>query len=254
MLLKIQAVINLKNGSIDLTVTGGVTPLSYRITGTLPPSYQYDTSSAATSSIWANLIDGQYTVIITDSKGCFKDTTIHLIQPAEMLLTTTIGPNDCEGQDNSGLVTINATGGTPPYAYLWSTNPPETTASVSGLPNALYTVWVHDENNCKDSIAALVAYDDCCKPFVPSAFTPNGDGLNDLFRVRFKGDMTLLRLSVYDRFGTEVFHTNNIEQGWDGKWNGTPQEIGTYFYYIKAICGNKGDHVIQLKGDVTLIR
>lgn len=243
-----------KNGSITLTITGGVTPLSYRITGTLPPDYQYDTSAAGTSSIWTDLIDGQYTVIITDSKGCYKDTTIHVVQPAEMLLTTTIGPNDCEGQDNSGIVTVNATGGTAPYRYLWSTNPPETTASVSGLPNALYTVWVNDENNCKDSIAALIAYDDCCKPYIPNAFTPNGDGLNDLFRVRFKGDMTLLRLSVYNRFGQEVFHTNNIQQGWDGKWNGVPQELGTYFYYIKALCGNKGDHVMELKGDVTLIK
>jgi gliding motility-associated-like protein len=243
-----------KNGSITFNVTGGVTPLSYRITGSLPPDYKTDTSAAGTTSAWTDLVDGQYTVMITDSKGCFKDTTLQMIQPAEMLLTTTIGPNDCEGADNSGLVTVNATGGTPPYAYLWSTNPPETTASVSGLQNALYTVWVNDTHNCKDSIAALVAYDDCCKPFVPDAFTPNDDGLNDLFRVRFKGDMILLRLSVYDRFGTEVFHTNNIQQGWDGKWNGVPQPLGVYFYYIKAICGNKGDHVMQLKGDVTLIR
>src|SRR6202012_3327084 len=102
-----------------------------------------------------------------------------------------------------------------------------------------------------------VTYDDCCSPFIPDAFTPNNDGNNDIFKILFKGDMKIIVFSVYNRFGQVVFNlanTADLNQGWDGKLYGTPAEMGTYYYFAKLICGNKGDHIIELKGDVTLIR
>ena len=169
-------------------------------------------------------------------------------------MSTTITPNECTGPDTAGFVRVNVKGGTEPYHYLWSTNPPQSAAQVYKLENGKYMAWVKDANNCSDSILAMVVYDDCCKPFIPSAFTPNGDGLNDVFRIRFKGDMILKEFSVYNRFGTRVYTTTILDQGWDGVWNNLPQEIGTYFYYVRAICGNKGDKEVEMKGDVTLIR
>ncbi|MBA3827811.1 MAG: gliding motility-associated C-terminal domain-containing protein [Taibaiella sp.] len=246
---------SLRNGAITLNITGGVQPLKYQIVGDLyPPKYLFDTSAYSAVSAWDSLIAGEYIVVTTDSKNCQKDTTVDVAQPDKLLLNAVATPNECVGPDTSGIVKIEVAGGTAPYKYLWSTNPPETQPRVSHLQNGRYMIWVNDANNCYDSVITNVVYDDCCKPYVPSAFTPNGDGLNDLFRVRFKGDMTLLDLSVYNRFGTRVYHTVYIDQGWDGKWNGVDQEIGSYFYLIKALCGNKGDHQIEMKGDVTLIR
>ncbi len=244
-----------RNGSAAIGATGGVQPLVYQLAGDLyPPHFLWDTSVITPVSVWDSLIAGKYIVIVTDSKNCKKDTTLNVPQPDKMVLTETINPNECVGPDTSGLVRIDVAGGTPPYSYFWSTNPPQTSAQVYRLENGKYMAWVKDMNDCNDSVLAVVAYDDCCKPFVPNAFTPNGDGLNDIFRVRFKGDMILEEFSVYNRFGTRVYYTTIIDQGWDGNWNSVPQELGTYFYYIKAICGNKGDHEIELKGDVTLIR
>src|SRR5205807_2298256 len=96
-----------------------------------------------------------------------------------------------------------------------------------------------------------IVYDDCCKPFIPDAFTPNGDGKNDLFRVRFKGDMKLINLSIYNRYGQRVYYSIYIDQGWDGTYNNTPQDMGTYDYYLKAVCGNKSDHIITQHGNLT---
>lgn len=244
-----------RNGMIDITATGGVQPLAYQVAGDLyPPQFVWDTSASQSLSNWDSLIAGTYVVIVTDSKNCKKDTTLIVSQPDKIELSTTVHPNECVGPDTAGFVRVDVKGGTEPFSYLWSTNPPQTGAQVYRLENGKYMAWVKDANNCNDSILAVVVYDDCCKPFIPSAFTPNGDGLNDVFRIRFKGDMILKEFSVYNRFGTRVYSTTVLDQGWDGVWNNLPQEVGTYFYYVRAICGNKGDKEVELKGDVTLIR
>jgi gliding motility-associated-like protein len=97
-------------------------------------------------------------------------------------------------------------------------------------------------------------YDNCCKPFIPDAFTPNNDGKNDKARILFKGDLTLKLFSIFNRFGEVVFTTNDINDGWDGIYNGELQDIGTYNYYIKAICGNSSNNEVEYKGTITLIR
>lgn len=236
------------NGSITLNIGGGVQPLSYQKVKPLPAG------PVTTDPLFDSLKVGRYSFIITDSKGCRKDTAFTVTEPERLVLTPVITPNDCEGLDDGGGVKIDAVGGTQPYSYLWSTNPVQTVPEIRGLPNGQYMVWVKDANGCTDSSRLDVLYDNCCKPFVPDAFTPNGDGLNDLFRIRYKGDMTLQHFSIYNRLGQRVFTTASKEQGWDGTYMGTRQDVGTYFYYIKIICGNRGDKTVEFKGDVTLIR
>jgi gliding motility-associated-like protein len=149
------------------------------------------------------------------------------------------------------------TGGTAPYTYMWTTNPPQATIAITGLDNGSYGVWVHDAHNCNDSLRSDVGYDNCCTPYIPNAFTPNGDGKNDHFKILFKGDMYIIVFSIYNRFGQRVYsisNTNDQNLAWDGKLDGVDAELGTYYYYAKIICGNKGDRIVEMKGDITLIR
>jgi gliding motility-associated-like protein len=237
-----------ENGAVTLTVSGGVDPLSFRLGTTGTPN---------TTGTFDSLASGPYTIIVTDSRDCKKDTSVMVPAVLALSIATAVTPNTCVGYDTRGGAEAAIQGGTPPYTYLWSTSPAQTTAGVSDLGNGSYTVWVKDANNCTDSATVLVTYDDCCTPFIPDAFTPNGDGNNDIFRIRFKGDMSIVVFSVYNRFGQVVYsisNTSDTNQGWDGKFNGIPVDIGTYFYYAKIICGNKGDHTVELKGDVTVIR
>lgn len=234
-----------KDGSITFNMGGGNPPFSFEVVGITVP---------ANGNRFENLKTGTYNIEITDSKGCKKDTSILVPTPDLLVLTPQITPNDCQGLDDGGGVFAAVTGGTPPYSYLWSTNPVSITASISGMPNGSYVIKVHDVNNCTDTAIAVVAYDDCCKPFIPDAFTPNGDNRNDYFRLVFKGDMQLEEFSVYNRYGQRLFYTTNLKEGWDGTYSGVKQDLGVYYYYVKAICGNKGDHHVEFKGDVTLIR
>ncbi|KAK6024861.1 putative dGTPase [Ostertagia ostertagi] len=234
-----------KDGAFTLNVTGGNPPLSY---------FMRSPTDSNKTGIFDSLVRGTYVVRIVDSTGCFKETTVVINHPDTLVAGTIITPNDCIGYDDGGAVEVTSRGGTPPYSYLWSTTPQQTAGKISGLPNGKYAVIVTDAHRCADTTIALVPYDNCCKPVIPDAFTPNGDGRNDRFRVLFKGDVKLESFSVYNRYGQRIFYTTATEAGWDGTWNDRNQDAGTYFYYIRLVCGNKGNNVQEYKGDITLIR
>ncbi len=122
-------------------------------------------------------------------------------------------------------------------------------------PTDTFTVYtVHAMNlwGCLDSATVTVIVDDGVHEFVPSAFTPNGDGKNDVFRIMKLKFEKLVDFRVYNRWGTQVFQTTNPEVGWDGTLNGEKQDLGTYIYNIIVALPN-GENKIY-KGNVTLIR
>ena len=88
--------------------------------------------------------------------------------------------------------------------------------------------------------------------FVPNAFTPNGDGKNDLLRPRAVGYRNAEYFRVFNRFGEMVHDSKDFEVGWDGMYKGEKADIGTYYYMIKL---TKRFGAIEIsKGDVILMR
>lgn len=87
---------------------------------------------------------------------------------------------------------------------------------------------------------------------VPTAFTPNHDGLNDILRPRYNGIKRLDYFALYDRWGQLVFKTSDMDKGWDGTVNGQPQETQTYVWIINAEDFNGRKY--QLRGTTTIIR
>lgn len=87
--------------------------------------------------------------------------------------------------------------------------------------------------------------------YIPTAFTPNGDGINDLFRIPTGTALDLKEFSVFDRWGNRIFITQNISAGWDGKFKGKQEPTGIYVYTIE---GSSGGKQVQIKGTVTLLR
>jgi len=87
---------------------------------------------------------------------------------------------------------------------------------------------------------------------LPTAFSPNGDGQNDVFRAQASGTITDYYLVVYNRWGQMVFETTDLNVGWDGMYNGQQQEMGVYVYYARYTFA--GDNEDLLRGNVTLLR
>jgi gliding motility-associated-like protein len=69
---------------------------------------------------------------------------------------------------------------------------------------------------------------------MPTAFSPNGDGKNDIFKVEGPGLEQLIYLRIFTYTGTQIFETTNLNEGWDGTYQGKPQPSGVYFYKVKA--------------------
>ena len=84
-----------------------------------------------------------------------------------------------------------------------------------------------------------------------NAFSPNGDGVNDVFTVTYK-DIKTYRLQIFNRWGNLIFETDNPEQGWDGRYNGGEVPEGTYYYLIDATGLDEERYL--LKGFITLVR
>ena len=123
--------------------------------------------------------------------------------------------------------------------------------------SGLYWVQVEDEFGCtkKDSINIVIQGCDVCGFFVPTAFTPNGDGLNDVFKVRPKCPYIGLfdfSLRIYNRWGDMLFRSTDINKGWDGTYKGTKLDTGTYVYFLDY--SFKKNIPIQQKGTIVLIK
>jgi gliding motility-associated-like protein len=90
--------------------------------------------------------------------------------------------------------------------------------------------------------------------FVPNAFSPNGDGVNPTFIPIINGQIKTdgYKMMVFNRWGNQVFTSNDISKGWDGLQHGMPCEMGTYFYYIE--CQTLDNQKLIYKGDVTLLK
>lgn len=118
------------------------------------------------------------------------------------------------------------------------------------LEDTWYYVTVTSALGCSttDSIFVSVDFTDWG---VPNAFSPNDDGVNDIFRPILPGDCILNQFIIYNRWGQEIFNTNTNNIGWDGTFNGIEQEIGVYVYLLSATCD---EYLISTSGSVTLIR
>jgi gliding motility-associated-like protein len=233
------------DGSLTLNVSGGLPPFTYQFTST---------GSWSNSPVFNNKASGQYLLRVKDANGCMKDTSVFLSQPDKIVVDTTSVGNDCNGVDNGGIINISVNGGTAPFQYIWSHDPTLNTAKISGLVNGIYSVKVVDANGCEGNATVEILYNNCCTPFIPNAFTPNGDGANDNYRVEYKGDMDLKEMYIYNRYGQRVFSSSNVSKTWDGTFNDKSVDAGTYFYYIRILCGNVLKKELIFKGDLTLIR
>lgn len=124
--------------------------------------------------------------------------------------------------------------------------------------NTTYTVSVVDSNGCKNSDTVQVIV--VCKNanvFVPNTFSPNGDGVNDVFYVRGRGLERVKTLRIFNRWGEIVFEQNNFpvndaSYGWDGKVKGNRPQQGVYIYQLEVFCDNS--QIIHIQGNIALIQ
>lgn len=117
----------------------------------------------------------------------------------------------------------------------------------------VYSIQLNVENQygCKDSLAQELIVHPKAFHYLPNSFTPNGDGINDVFKI-YSEDFNFQSLSVYDRWGKRIFYSEDIFKAWDGTQNGTEVKVDTYIWLLKYIDKQENNQVE--KGSVTLVK
>jgi len=141
--------------------------------------------------------------------------------------------------------------------YNWTpstqlSNPYIRTPYFKAINDVEYQIAITDKNKCitTDTIQMKVLTKKGW--YMPNAFTPNGDGLNDIIRPYLQGMVALKKFSIYNRLGNLIFATSTEGEGWDGKYKGMPLEAGTFVWMIEYLDANNKE-AIQ-KGTFSLVR
>lgn len=217
------------------------------------------TSAQATDYLWSTGATGSSTTVKESGKywlrilqdGCtFSDTAEIVVIDIRQDLGDDIAL--CAGDPVNVLLKAHVPAGA---TVLWSTGAGSPQLQVADTGTFYVTVSYPP---CSGSDTVKVSREVCdCDMGLPNAFSPNGDGLNDIFLPVIPSDCDLVRhyeMSVYNRYGERIFTSQNIGKGWDGRYsNGDPADAGTYFYNIYFTGGTRGKEKHR-KGDITLVR
>ncbi|MGN6617446.1 MAG: gliding motility-associated C-terminal domain-containing protein [Ilyomonas sp.] len=192
---------------------------------------------------------GQYWVQVTDNYNCVSRDTLTIKgykKMPENFLPDTLGI--CKGnvtnlQSNQSFA-----------SYFWNTG---STSPVIQITEAgLYWLKVTNTEGCSNTDSVSVYYKNCVVPdvvYFPTAFTPNHDGLNDLYKASVSGNLQKFHLAIFNRFGQKVFESSDPQRAWDGTIAGLDQQAGVYVF-MGSYQFNNNNKTETIKGTITLIR
>ncbi|HRX29138.1 MAG TPA: gliding motility-associated C-terminal domain-containing protein [Saprospiraceae bacterium] len=204
-----------------------------------------------------NLLSGNYTIYIKTSEGCLFDTSVMVmsIDSVSVMLPPDVTIDYGDSYQIIPTITGNITN------FTWS---PVSGLDCGDCPTPLatpdqstqYLLTVTSEMGCVTSdyfnifITPSVIF--------PNIFSPNSDGNNDIFFLNSSGDILIVEMKIFDRWGDLVFNNENFlsndsTQGWDGTFNGKKVESGVYSGFVKYLLGPNSEFQI-LKFDVTVIK
>jgi gliding motility-associated-like protein len=192
---------------------------------------------------------------VTFENGCTYDTTyqqyIEVTPPPQAVFTASPQPTTIDDTE----ITFTSTSTTAPLIYTWSfeDGTPEASAEENPVVNfppipGYYTISlvVENANGCVDSLSSFILIESDGTITLPNIFTPNGDGDNDRF-VPFEAFPGNWILTIFNRWGVEVFATENLSQG----WNGDDSPSATYYWVLQPRYGQQGE---SRAGYVMLVR
>ncbi|PWT98041.1 MAG: hypothetical protein C5B52_12765 [Bacteroidetes bacterium] len=227
-------------------------------------SYHWDFGNGTTSTDSNNVVTytktGVYTVKLdaTNSLGCAGSTQEPMVVAPNPIVTA---------QDATipvgGSIPMPVTYSSGVTNFTWS---PSTGLSCTDCPNPIasptlttkYTINIIDSNSCA-AVGSLTINVICTDKnyFVPNTFSPNGDGMNDIFYPRGNGLTRVQDMRIYNRWGQLIFERKNFDandpsSGWDGKIGGQIAAPDVYVYVVDFVCSN--GQIVPFKGNVMLVR
>jgi gliding motility-associated-like protein len=259
-----------KDGSCISTITLSILqppPITLTVSSTPENCGDYDGSATVAASggngvltpLWSNGVTstlndlipgGIYTVTVTDANGCAATATTVVYVVGGLFVDAGSGTTIHAGETAllNGVVPPGATSVWTPSVSLSCPSCPVTDASPAITTTYTLTATL---NGCTGYDTVTVFVDIICgELFIPTAFSPNNDGQNDVLYV-MSNCITDLEFAIFDRWGEKVFETSDPTQGWDGTFNGKKMNPASFAYYLKAKVNGED---VSKKGNISLIR
>lgn len=228
------------------------------------PFYEFslDSMTWTNNTVFTGLEAGVYRVFIRDRKGCVRSVEVEISQNEALQVDAGADQVVCLGCEAIVETTIKPLGATVTYTWT-STDPTFVDPGTSGfrvMPpgETVYTITVQDTLGCKATDEVILTTDDYRPIYVPTAFSPNNDGINDYFTVYGnRATRNIELLEIYDRWGSKIFERKNIMInepliGWDGTKQGEVLDPGTFVYLAKV---RFVDDVVRIySGEIHLIK
>jgi gliding motility-associated-like protein len=222
----------------DTTLCEGITKLLDATTQNASYLWQDGTASSTFNVNTA----GNYFVSVM-LNGCVSSDTIQINYLAKPQFAFDSTKFICQGAELKLEPAINT-----PVSYAWqdgSSNP----YYIVTEPG-IYSLSV--SNSCGVSESSIQVVTGQCKLWMPNAFSPNFDGINDVFRVKYVYPVNEFRMQIFSRWGQLIFNSKNMSDGWNGTLNGEPMPQGTYVWMINLTDNNNVKQ--SYSGTVILIR
>lgn len=236
--------------SLSATVTNSTAPVTFQWE---PAGTGGISNPTAATTMVKPAATRQYIVTVKDGYGCnylVSDSVLVTMQPPVIAFAGN-DTNAVRGLPHQMMATGGVNYTWTPGSFLdnrYSQNPLATIFTES----IKYAVVVKDAAGCIGYDTVLIRVYDDIRYYVPNAFSPNGDGVNEVFRPIAVGVVSTEFFRIFNRYGELVFETNQWMKGWDGKYRGVPQGVGNFIWVIKGK-GSNGK-VIEMKGNVLLVK
>jgi gliding motility-associated-like protein len=168
---------------------------------------------------------GEYHVTAYDGPACATTETLNV----QVVNNPDVSISDIDTLCSDQEVILNAGSGFASYKWQDGSTGPQMVATSEGI----YWVVVTDDNGCKASDSVILRQCELLL-WMPNVFSPNGDGLNDEFLPRYKNDIAItFQMVIFNKWGEQIFSTNDITKGWDGTYKGAPCAEDLYTWTIK---------------------
>lgn len=233
------------------------------VIGSIPP-YDYIWSTGDTTAMITYTNSGNYYATITDAVGCSLTYFMGFTEASPPNVSAYIQPNMVDTIYLGEEIILNAGGSVqndPWISYSWLANPSDVIFFNPNNPITTVSAWTSAENSftviatdgCESDTSSIGVYViELEQPDLPTAFTPNGDGVNEGFYLIGMPKEFLIDFKVFNRWGNLIY--NDIEEAlWDGTFNAAAQPMGDYIYLIRYQ-RPQDPEVVVLRGKITLLR
>jgi gliding motility-associated-like protein len=229
------------DGEITLSISGGTA------------GYSLSWSNSQNGTTATGLAAGVYSVTVTDNNGCTETDTFSISEPPAISVSL---PDSYEIILGKSVVLTPTYDNNINYTFLWTpdynlSNPRVANPTASPYQTTDYTLTITDATNCQASDTVTVIVKDSVIIYIPNIFSPNADGINDIFFVNATAVKDFYMV-IFNRWGEKVFETTDINAGWNGTFNGKLLEPGVYVYHAIFTFLNYTQE--KRKGSITLVR